>query len=437
MLDSAGQMLNSRYRIEALLGRGGMVEVHKAWDTRRQYHVAIKVMREDLARDVEFLRRFQREEQALAALSHANVIRFYSFEREGPLAFIVMDYVEGTTLRRRIVDAEGEPLPLDEVLSVARQICAALHYAHEEGVLHRDIKPGNIMIQPDGRVLVADFGIAKAADAATVTSVMPGTPAYMSPEQCRSQPVDGRTDVYSLGIVVYEMLAGRRPFVGETAEVSTGSTREKIHWEQMHAEPPPLQEHNPTVPAELAAVVLQALAKDAQDRWGSVLAFGRALGEVSQPGGEADRPTLEDGSQPVLHRFPGLRSEESHCVTACGLGSLFGSCRHVTLSLSRLPVPRHAIPRPPSPNSASFAIRTPLASSVCCDQSSQWVSHPATGTGRKLCYTNRGCYQGFGRLVIPLEKYLRIVAGMMPPWGQTLDRTWSSRTTSLNSEGAQ
>jgi serine/threonine protein kinase len=275
MLNLEGQILKGRYRIEALVGRGGMAEVYKAWDTRRQYHVAIKVMREDLAEDIEFLRRFKREAQALAALSHANIVRFYSFEREGRLAFIVMDYVEGTTLRGRILDAGGTPLPLDEVASITQQVCAALHYAHEEGVLHRDVKPGNIMIQPNGKVLVADFGIAKAADAATATTVMPGTPAYMSPEQCRSEPVDVRADVYSLGVVVYEMLAGRRPFVGESGEGT--STRERIRWEQMRASPPALRRYNPSLPTEVEAVVLKALAKKRKERWPTVLAFWRAL----------------------------------------------------------------------------------------------------------------------------------------------------------------
>ena len=270
-------VLKDRYRIEELIGRGGMAEVYKAWDIRRQYHVAIKVMREDLAEDIEFLRRFQREAQALAALSHVNIVRFYSFEREGPLAFIVMDYVEGTTLRRRILEAEGVPLRMDEVMPITQQVCSALHYAHAENVLHRDVKPGNIMIQPDGRVLVADFGIAKAADAATATTIMPGTPAYMSPEQCRSQPVDVRTDVYSLGIVVYEMLAGRRPFVGETTEAGTGGTREKIRWEQMHATPLSLRRLNPALSPRAEEMVLRALAKEPDRRWSSVLAFWRAL----------------------------------------------------------------------------------------------------------------------------------------------------------------
>ena len=298
MVGPLRDILKNRYRIEGLIGRGGMAEVYRAWDTRRQHTVAIKMMREDLAEDSEFLGRFQREARALAALSHANVVRFYSFERDGPLAFIVMDYVEGTTLRRRILEASGAPLPMDEVVSVTRQVCAALHYAHQENVLHRDVKPGNIMICADGSALVADFGIAKAADAATVTTVMPGTPAYMSPEQCRSEAVDARTDVYSLGIVVYEMLAGRRPFVGETTEVETGSTREKIRWEQMHAQPPPLADFNPAVLPQVEQVVRRALAKRLEDRWPTVLGFWRAMERAL--GEEAHIPASTAEIRPVV-----------------------------------------------------------------------------------------------------------------------------------------
>ncbi len=308
MLDLTGQTLKGRYRIEALIGRGGMAEVYKAWDRRRQHHVAVKVMREDLAEDVEFLRRFRREAEALARLAHRNIVRFYSFERDDYLAFIVMDYVEGTTLRRRILDTEEQPLPLDEALSIAQQVCAALHYAHGENVLHRDVKPGNIMIRPDGQVLVTDFGIAKAADSATATTVMPGTPAYMSPEQCRSEPLDPRTDVYSLGIVVFEMLAGRRPFVGDT-HATTGSTREKIRWEQIHADAPPLRRLNPEVPPGVKAAVLKALAKDPADRWPSVLAFWQALasaaGEHVHTASTAPAPTPVRGA-PISIAAPSL-----------------------------------------------------------------------------------------------------------------------------------
>jgi LysM repeat protein/tRNA A-37 threonylcarbamoyl transferase component Bud32 len=278
MPDLTGQTLKGRYRVEALLGRGGMAEVYKAWDTWRNYHVAVKVMREDLAEDLEFLRRFRREATALAKLAHENIVRFYAFEQDDLTAFIVMDYVEGTTLRAEIARADG-PLPSERVLAITRQVCAALNYAHLEGVIHRDVKPGNIMLRPDGRVLLSDFGISKAMDAATATAttVSVGTPAYMSPEQCAGQAPDGRTDVYSLGVVVYEMLAGRRPFVGDLAPETITNTTERIRWEQMHAAAPALRKLNPAVSREVEAAVMTALAKDREARWPTVAVFGEAL----------------------------------------------------------------------------------------------------------------------------------------------------------------
>jgi serine/threonine protein kinase len=209
MEDLVGRTLKGRYRIDAYVGRGGMAEVYRAFDLRRSYAVAVKMMREDLAEDAEFVNRFRREAKNLSQLSHKNIVRFYEFAHEGHLAFLVMDYVEGITLRRRILEAGG-PLPLDEARTILRQICAALHFAHEEGIIHRDVKPGNVMVCPDGKAHVTDFGIAKAVDSATMTPVMPGTPAYMSPEQCQGQPLDRRTDIYALAIVAFEMLTGRR-----------------------------------------------------------------------------------------------------------------------------------------------------------------------------------------------------------------------------------
>jgi formylglycine-generating enzyme required for sulfatase activity len=218
--------------------------------------------------------------------------------------------VEGTTLCGRLLDREGQPLPLDEALSITQQVCVALYYAHGENLLHRDVKPGSIMIEPGpgsgtgGRVLVTDFGIAKAADAATATTVMPGTPGYMPPEQCRSEPVDVHTDVYSLGIVVYQMLAGRRPFVGDMA-ATTGSRRERVRWEQMHAEPPPLRQFNPEISPEVEAAMLRALAKDPGERWPTPLALWQALEAAA--GGQAAAVTEVPSPPPVRAATPPVR----------------------------------------------------------------------------------------------------------------------------------
>jgi eukaryotic-like serine/threonine-protein kinase len=276
-----GTVLKGRYRIDAFLGEGGMAKVYKAWDASRNYSVAVKVLQEDLAEDRDFDQRFQREAQALAKLAHKNIVRFYSFEREDLLAFIVMDYVEGISLRARIFKSNG-PLPLSEALPILEQVAAALHYAHDEGIIHRDVKPANILIQADGRTLLSDFGISKAIGASTLTMAMmtSGTPAYMAPEQWLGRPVDRRTDVYALGIVAYEMLAGRRPFTGESPQAPPGTTQARIEWEHQSAVPPPLRQSNPGLPVACEQVVMRALAKEPEQRWPTTLAFWQALSEA-------------------------------------------------------------------------------------------------------------------------------------------------------------
>lgn len=262
-----GDRLRDRYELREFLGRGGMSDVYLAFDTHRQVEVAVKVLREDLAEDTEFIRRFRREAEALAQLDHPNIVRFYSFERQGTVAFIVMDYVSGATLRRRLAEVEGQ-LSVEETTAILRPVAAALQYAHNEGYVHRDIKPGNIMLRDDGTVLLSDFGIARATEAVTMTTGPIGTPAYMSPEQILGQSVDRRTDVYSLGVVLYEMLAGRRPFTGETGTGAT--TIDRVRDEHLRATPIGLSTLNPAVTQGMAQIVSKAMAKDPARRWTQV-----------------------------------------------------------------------------------------------------------------------------------------------------------------------
>ncbi|MGQ9554239.1 MAG: protein kinase domain-containing protein [Anaerolineae bacterium] len=290
MADLSGQILRERYQIQHLIGRGGMADVYLALDLRRQVVVALKLLREDLAEDPDFVRRFQREAEALARLDHPNVVRFYSFERQGNAAFIVMDYVPGTTLRGRLMEAQG-PLPLEEVTAIIKQVGAALHYAHSEGYIHRDIKPGNIMLREDGTALLSDFGIAKAAETATMTLAPLGTPAYMSPEQILGREVSPQTDIYCFGVVLYEIVTGRRPFIGESG--TGGSTTERIRNEHLHAMPPDPRRFNPSLPAEAVQVIARALAKDPAQRWPDMPSLVQAWGEaVGLPvGSVTTRPT--------------------------------------------------------------------------------------------------------------------------------------------------
>jgi eukaryotic-like serine/threonine-protein kinase len=272
-----GTILCDRFRLERSLGRGGMSDVYLAFDLRRQAYVAAKLLREDLAEDPDFVRRFAREAEALARLDHPNIVRFYSFEQCAAQAFIVMDYVPGSTLSRRLREVAG-PLPLNEVTHILRHVGAALHFAHHEGYIHRDVKPGNIMLREDGNVLLSDFGIARATESATATMGPAGTPAYMSPEQILGQELTPSADVYSLGVVLFEMATGQRPFSGD---VGTGTSRiERVRDAHLHTDPPDPQQINPQLPRPAAAVILHALAKSVDRRFQSVASLVQAWEEA-------------------------------------------------------------------------------------------------------------------------------------------------------------
>ena len=311
-----GTILRNRYEIKRRIGRGGMAEVYLAFDRRRMVQVAIKVLREDLAEDPEFLRRFTREARALAQLDHPNIVRFYSFERQGTIAFIVMDYVEGKTLRKRLLEADG-PLPLEEVTHILRQVAAALQFAHNEGYIHRDVKPGNILIRHDGTALLSDFGIARAAETATMTMGAIGSPAYMSPEQIRGEELTPQSDLYSLGIVLFEMVTGRRPFTGEGGTGSGSLSRlRRIEQQQLHDPPPDPRRWNPSLPEAAVRVIMRALEKHPDGRWPDAASMVKAWEDalqldhaalsqgriLSPPAGPPITPTRPDGTSPSPER---------------------------------------------------------------------------------------------------------------------------------------
>lgn len=274
----AGARLASRYRLERPLASGGMAEVWVGTDEVLARRVAIKLLHRHLARDASFIERFRAEAVAAARLAHPSIVSIYdTFEDDG-LQGIVMELVVGTTLRADL-DQHG-PLRLDAVLAIGTQVADALGAAHQAGLVHRDVKPANILLSKDGRVLVTDFGIAKAAETGdlTATGAMIGTAKYLAPEQVEGGPIDGRADLYALGVVLYEALTGTPPFLAET-DAATALAR-------LHRDPRPPSELRADLPRGVEAVVLQCLARDPDHRFATAAALRRAL---VQAGAEPER----------------------------------------------------------------------------------------------------------------------------------------------------
>lgn len=275
MMDSLIGQTIGPYKIVEKIGEGGMAVVYKGFQQSLNRYVAIKTLRSELAQDDQFVARFRREALAVAELSHPNILHVYDAGVAYGLYYIVMAYVDGGSLRDLI--AQG-PLEIEYAVSIATQIADALDHAHRQGIIHRDVKPNNILISRDGRPLLTDFGIAKAlheSQGLTRTGMSIGTPEYMAPEQIQGQQVDGRTDIYALGNVLYEMLTGWAPFATTTPVAAL--------YKQVNEPPPPLRQANIHVPTWLEAIVNKALAKRPQDRFQSAGEFAQALREHRIP----------------------------------------------------------------------------------------------------------------------------------------------------------
>ncbi|MGI6547919.1 MAG: Stk1 family PASTA domain-containing Ser/Thr kinase [Bacillota bacterium] len=261
MSDLVGKILGNRYEILAEIGSGGMGHVFRAQDTFLNRRVAVKLLRTQFAGDGDFVRRFRREAQAAASLSHPNIVAIYDVGEHNGSYYIVMEHVDGETLKDKI--KRDAPISVDETIRIGIQICDALEHAHQNGIVHRDIKPHNILVTRSGRVKVADFGIARAVSGTTLvhTGTIVGSAHYFSPEQARGGVVDEKSDLYSLGVVLFEMLTGRVPFDGDSPiSVAVKHVQEDV---------PLLQTLNPAVPVSLQALVQRLLAKDTARRYPS------------------------------------------------------------------------------------------------------------------------------------------------------------------------
>jgi serine/threonine-protein kinase len=283
------QVFGGRYEVESRIGTGGMAEVWKGRDRVLNRTVAIKTLLSQYARDGSFVDRFRREAQAAARLNHPGIVSVYD-SGDGDDPYIVMQYIEGRTLADFL--ASGGTLPPAKATEIAQEIAEALAAAHAHGVIHRDIKPANVMVTREGKVLVMDFGIARmitGPETAPQTSAVLGTASYLSPEQAQGQPVDARTDIYSLGVVLYEMLAGRPPFTGDSPMA--------IAYKQVNESPPAPSALNAEVPPALDAVVMRSLAKNPANRYQTAQEFADDL-ERARSGGEVmATPLLPTGGE--------------------------------------------------------------------------------------------------------------------------------------------
>src|SRR5579863_4500956 len=282
------RVLSGRYELSHLVARGGMAEVYRAHDKLLDRPVALKILFPELSVDRTFVERFRREAQAAANLSHPNIVPVFDWGEDYSTYYIVMEYVDGRPLSS-ILRSAG-PLHPDRAAEIAADVAAALSYAHRHGVIHRDVKPGNVLITEEGTVKVTDFGIARAVnteESLTQTGAVMGTATYFSPEQAEGLGVDARSDIYSLGVVLFEMVTGRPPFLGETP-VAIASKHVREH-------PPMPRQINSAVPEDLEAVILKCMAKSPDNRYATgddlridLLRFreGRAVGAVAPPAGQ-------------------------------------------------------------------------------------------------------------------------------------------------------
>ncbi len=272
-------ILNGRYQLIERVGSGGMAQVYKAQDKALGRIVAIKMLHESMTSDEGFLQRFQREAHAAANLTHPNIVTVHDIGQDGNRYYIVMEYVEGRTLKQMIrqYNGNGRAMPISRALDLVIQICAGIGYAHRAEIVHCDVKPHNVLVTRDDRVKVADFGIARAISEATMNqqaSQVWGTPQYFAPEQAAGEPATPASDVYAIGIILFELLTGQLPFAADTPTA--------MALKHMQEPPPPISEINPAVPQQLEKIIQKVLSKEPSGRYRTAGQLGRILSAYRQ-----------------------------------------------------------------------------------------------------------------------------------------------------------
>ena len=308
-----GQILLEQYRVDAFIASGGMGAVYRVFDLKRNVPLAMKLLHAELAEDPTIFKRFQREARALQKLAHPNIVPFYDVKQAEGLTFLLVRYIDGMTLKDLLRGRGHQPLSINEALTYLKALCAALGYAHANGVVHCDVKPGNIMVERGGTIYLTDFGIARHAESTATAMASMGTAAYMAPEQIRGEAVNPATDIYALGVLLYELLVGLRPFRSEPSaatEQSGEASNERIRYLHLHSSPPDPSSQNPDISPALSQVILKALAKEPQARYASTQELFNAacqaagvhpdqVPETAAPiSGEAPRATPARGSAP-------------------------------------------------------------------------------------------------------------------------------------------
>ncbi len=377
MADLVGKTLG-KYQVTERLGRGGMAEVYRGRHPRLGRDVAIKVLHAHLAEGSGFLARFEREAKAVAALHHPNIVQVYDFDVEDGAFYMVMEYVGGGTLKARLDElaARHDHLPMPDVLRILGELAQALDYAHAHGVLHRDVKPSNVLLDPSGRAVLTDFGIAHLVGGAhyTTTGTLMGTPAYMSPEQCRGAEITPASDIYALGVILYELVTGRVPF---SADTPLGIAHKQIH------EPLPApRSFRPDLPAVLETVIGKTLAKKPAERYQTAAALARAVAgalaavtetqafsAAEEPAGEGptpeataaatvvepEAPQADSAAQPTM-MMPDEPAAEEPAPEAAGAPETAGPEPHPPE-----PAPTPAPPNPPEPAPTPAQPKPPAA----------------------------------------------------------------------------